>query len=304
MCVYTFLLLPQGSCSAPVPVGAAQFFAQGQALWSLVDCDGSAQASARPSCSDMDSQPATSDNSGAHREVSNDDGRYGFSRASSTPNGCGKRSHASMQQDGDMIKPSAAAALPNGVHKAVVSSLSHANGQLTAGQSQGAARQHISDSESEDASKMPRQLLGLYPNAAAAAEPHLPGVGPLLPAWRSLAEAMAPVFHPVRHWLSCLYPHHCMFRFSASYRQQLCQCLHIRSSCFRILNDDIITVCGIGTLAALQGSAEFGLRMAALLHGPDGSGRATAAAAAAAALGIHLVAYSCLELKVVPGLLQ
>ena len=47
-----------------------------------------------------------------------------------------------------------------------------------------------------------------------------------------------------------------------------------------------------------QGSAEYGLRMAALLHGPDGSGRATAAAAAAAALGIHLVAYSCLELKV------
>ena len=38
--------------------------------------------------------------------------------------------------------------------------------------------------------------------------------------------------------------------------------------------------------------------MAALLHGPDGSGRATAAAAAAAALGIHLVPYSCLELKV------
>ncbi len=48
----------------------------------------------------------------------------------------------------------------------------------------------------------------------------------------------------------------------------------------------------------MQGSAEYGLRMAALLHGPDGSGRATAAAAVAAALGIHLVAYSCLELKV------
>ena len=38
--------------------------------------------------------------------------------------------------------------------------------------------------------------------------------------------------------------------------------------------------------------------MAALLHGPDGSGRATAAMAAAAALGVHLVAYSCLELRV------
>ena len=48
----------------------------------------------------------------------------------------------------------------------------------------------------------------------------------------------------------------------------------------------------------VQGSAGYGLRMAALLHGPDGSGRATAAAAAAAALGIHLVAYSCRELKV------
>ena len=48
----------------------------------------------------------------------------------------------------------------------------------------------------------------------------------------------------------------------------------------------------------MQGSAEYGLRVAALLHGPDGSGRATAAMAAAAALGIHLVAYSCLELKV------
>ncbi len=48
----------------------------------------------------------------------------------------------------------------------------------------------------------------------------------------------------------------------------------------------------------VQGSTEYGLRMAALLHGPDGSGRATAAAAAAAALGINLVAFSCLELKV------
>ena len=47
-----------------------------------------------------------------------------------------------------------------------------------------------------------------------------------------------------------------------------------------------------------QDSAEYGLRVAVLLHGPQGSGRATAAMAAAIAIGAHVIPYSCHELKV------
>ncbi len=44
----------------------------------------------------------------------------------------------------------------------------------------------------------PRPFLGWQASAAAAEECWLPGVGPLLPAWREVASILAPVFHPVR----------------------------------------------------------------------------------------------------------
>ena len=49
-------------------------------------------------------------------------------------------------------------------------------------------------------------------------------------------------------------------------------------------------------MAALQSGRDAALRVALLLHGPSGSGRATAARAAAAALGLHVVPFSCHEL--------
>ena len=47
---------------------------------------------------------------------------------------------------------------------------------------------------------------------------------------------------------------------------------------------------------AAQSGRDAALRVALLLHGPSGSGRATAARAAAAALGLHVVPFSCHEL--------
>lgn len=47
----------------------------------------------------------------------------------------------------------------------------------------------------------------------------------------------------------------------------------------------------------MQGSSAMTLQVAALLLGPRGSGRATATRAATAALGIHLVPFSCHDLK-------
>lgn len=47
----------------------------------------------------------------------------------------------------------------------------------------------------------------------------------------------------------------------------------------------------------VQGSAALALQVAVLMLGPRGSGRATAVRAAAAALGIHLVPFSCHDLK-------
>jgi MoxR-like ATPase len=40
------------------------------------------------------------------------------------------------------------------------------------------------------------------------------------------------------------------------------------------------------------------LRVAALLEGPRGSGRSTAARAAATALGLNFIPWSCAEIKV------
>lgn len=45
-------------------------------------------------------------------------------------------------------------------------------------------------------------------------------------------------------------------------------------------------------------SLSVDVRLAPLLHGPPGSGRATAAAAAAAALGLNFMSVNCYEIKV------
>ena len=52
------------------------------------------------------------------------------------------------------------------------------------------------------------------------------------------------------------------------------------------------SVCG-----CVQDSSALALQVAVLMIGPRGSGRATAARAATAALGIHLVPFSCHDLK-------
>ena len=48
---------------------------------------------------------------------------------------------------------------------------------------------------------------------------------------------------------------------------------------------------------ALQDSAGLALQLSVLLVGPRGSGRSTAVRAATAALGIHMVPFSCHDLK-------
>lgn len=50
-------------------------------------------------------------------------------------------------------------------------------------------------------------------------------------------------------------------------------------------------------LMLAQDSAALALQVSVLLLGPRGSGRATAVRAATAALGIHLVPFSCHDLK-------
>jgi len=115
-----------------------------------------------------------------------------------------KQDQTGRQQDGGSGMPADAAGLPNGVHKDVASSPSHLNGKQSAGHVDGSARRDSGDG-AVGSIEPQKQLLGLHPNAATATDPRLPGIGPLLPAWRSLAEAMAPVFHPVRSCpLSCM----------------------------------------------------------------------------------------------------
>ena len=53
-----------------------------------------------------------------------------------------------------------------------------------------------------------------------------------------------------------------------------------------------MSVCG-----AVQDSSALALQVAVLMIGPRGSGRATAVRAAVTALGIHLVPFSCHDLK-------
>ena len=55
-----------------------------------------------------------------------------------------------------------------------------------------------------DASAGAAALLGVAPLAAEDINAALPGVGPLLPAWRALAHLLAPVFHPVCFWVQGL----------------------------------------------------------------------------------------------------
>ena len=206
-------LLLQGSCSAPVPVGAAQFVVQGPALRSLVDCNDSSQAAVGHSSSTADERSDTDGSVGPSGEVGNGFVHSSHIAAERAVDGSSKRVHASKQRDGGTDKPGIASALPNGIHKAVAGSVSQHGSQQTAGRSQRPARQHSTEGATRP-SEAPGQLLGLHPNAAAAPEPRLPCIAPLLPVWRSLATAMAPMFHPVR------------FRIAACLHHTACQVVH------------------------------------------------------------------------------
>ncbi|KAK9832032.1 hypothetical protein WJX81_000155 [Elliptochloris bilobata] len=90
------------------------------------------------------------------------------------------------------------------------------------------------------AGRQPASEVGDNASAAWREPAELPRAGVLLPAWRRLAELLAPVLHP--------------------------------------------------------DAPRSGVRLAVMLLGPRGAGKATAARAAAAALGLHLVPFSCAEL--------
>lgn len=49
---------------------------------------------------------------------------------------------------------------------------------------------------------------------------------------------------------------------------------------------------------AVQRAAELGVQASVLVVGPPGAGKATAVNAAAAALGVHIVPFTCHELRV------
>ena len=198
----------QGSCSAPLPVGAAQFVGQGSALRSLVDCEGSPPSATQGSAV-TNGKPATdssSSSSGPSREHSN-------GKIDSSPvmngvalNGYGKQGQSSRQQGGGSPESASAAGLQNGVYKDAVSGPRHlSSGERSAGLAETSGCHHNSDGTVGSTRSTSEQMLGLHPNAAAARDPRLPGIGPLVPLWRSLTEAMAPVFHSVRSYpLSCV----------------------------------------------------------------------------------------------------
>jgi len=184
-----------------VPVGAAQFVAQGPALRSLVDCEDFSLPLVTQSTSVTDGEPATDSSSSGpwHGRSTAKSDSSPFMNGHGKLNGYVNQGHSSRQQDGGLNKHADAVGLPNGVHRDVVSSPSHlSNGEQSAKQAESSGGRDNSDGAVGSTGLPPEQLLGLHPNAAAAREPRLPGIGPLLPAWRSLTEAMAPVFHPVR----------------------------------------------------------------------------------------------------------
>ena len=180
-----------------MPIGAAQFVAQGSALRLLVDCDGSLQSSASQPFDSTDSQSATDGRGTGPRQKLSNGAIHSTSVGAGQSNGSSKQRRVSEEQDSRNDKPSVGAAVPNGVHNAVASSLSHHSSQQTAGQLRSPPGETLVEGEMQKA-ELPGHLLGTHPNAAAASDPGLPGTGPLLPAWRNLAAAMAPVLHPVR----------------------------------------------------------------------------------------------------------
>ena len=206
-------LFLQGSCSAPVPVGAAQFVMQGAALRSLVNCDELPLPSVVSSPSSaMDSQPPSSGgkSSGggpATQQLSNGASGSGPGRDGLLLNGYSKPAYDSGKQADGF---EGTAGLPNGCHKDIARGLgNHLSAEQSAGEPESMPPREpaIVDGTEAPREADAQQLLGLHPNAAAATAPKLPGIGPLLPAWRSLTEAMAPVVHPVR--LDPTRPHIC-----------------------------------------------------------------------------------------------
>ena len=119
--------------------------------------------------------------------------------ANPVADGPGGKKHISRQHDGSAETPlhRVAADLPNGFHGAASAEAKGLQDGQDAIRSHAPPPPEVAGQKAE-ASEPQRGLLGVHPNAAAAQEPRLPGVGPLLPVWRSLAAAMAPVFHPVR----------------------------------------------------------------------------------------------------------
>ena len=185
-----------------MPVGAASFVAQGAALQPLLDRDDSwelptIQSSASRS---MDSGSAADQSGEPNGLLSN---RYtqdaAAAAAAHAANLSGGEKQFRMHDDmsGDASLRTAAVDVPNGLTPAEPKQSSGLKDRQGATKSDPPTCAQ-SECRVQRSSQPVRGLLGVHPNAATARDPRLPGIGPLLPLWRSLAGPMAPVFHPVR----------------------------------------------------------------------------------------------------------
>ena len=120
--------------------------------------------------------------------------------------------------------------------------------------------------------------LGITADAAWREHAHLAGVGSLLPAWRQIAQLLAPLCHQVCQAVCCTLLG--ATKFPA--KENVAIATHRQ-------------VAEVQGCAVLQRGLQAGLRVSLLLHGPSGSGKSTAVRAAAAALGLHVIPYSCHE---------
>ena len=118
------------------------------------------------------------------------------------------------------------------------------------------------------------RALGISINATQCEHAHLAGAGSLLPAWRQVAEILAPLCHQVLPTFLCCY-------YKAFIAPDVVAQKHWQNDLFCYL--------------MLQKGLQSGLRIALLLHGPSGCGKTTAVRAAAAALGLHVIPFSCHE---------
>lgn len=161
-------------------------------------------------------------------------------------------------------------------------------------------------------------------DADAAWQPEhasLPGVGALLPTWQGIARTLAPIFHrvrvPIPAKLPCgvactltYIPYHLALQLNAAgtgYASNTTVYPCALRSCDARAFVKSLTEKGVHLQALtshhdsmkplpcddVQGSSAFLLRAALLIHGPAGSGKATAVRAACMSMGLHLVPYGC-----------